>query len=43
MVAAGHGMLGISLAPATGKLVSQILAGQAPFMDPAPLRIERFS
>ncbi len=43
MVAGGHGMLGISLAPATGKLVSQLMTGKAPFMDPAPLRIERFS
>lgn len=43
MVAAGHGMLGISLAPATGKLVSQLVTGEPPFMDPGPLRIERFS
>ena len=43
MVAAGHGMLGISLAPATGKIASQLIAGETPFMDPAPLRIDRFS
>ncbi|RLB15739.1 MAG: FAD-dependent oxidoreductase [Deltaproteobacteria bacterium] len=43
MVAAGHGVLGISLAPATGKLVSQLLTDETPFMDPRPLRIERFS
>jgi len=43
MVAAGHGMLGISLAPATGKLVSQLLTGETPFMDHTPLGIERFS
>jgi D-amino-acid dehydrogenase len=43
IVAAGHGMLGISLAPATGKIVSQLAAGESPFMDLFPLRIERFS
>jgi len=43
MVAAGHGMLGISLAPATGKLVSQIMTGETPFMDPTSLRVDRFS
>jgi D-amino-acid dehydrogenase len=43
IVAAGHGMLGISLAPATGKIVSQLATGKTPFMDLFPLRIERFS
>jgi D-amino-acid dehydrogenase len=43
VVAGGHGMLGISLAPATGKLVSQLMTGKTPFMDATPLRIARFT
>lgn len=42
IVAAGHGMLGISLGPVTGKLVSQIIAGESPSVDLKPLRLERF-
>jgi D-amino-acid dehydrogenase len=42
IVAAGHGMLGISLGPVTGKLVSQILVGESPAVDIRPLRLERF-
>ncbi len=41
-VAAGHNMLGLSMAPATGKLVSQMLAGEDPFIDPRPYRMSRF-
>jgi len=42
IVAAGHGMLGISLAPITGKIVSQLAANQTPAIDIAALGIERF-
>ena len=42
VIATGHGMLGVSQAPATGKLVAQILSGQRPFLDPDLVRIERF-
>ncbi len=42
IVAAGHGMLGVSTAPATGKLVSQLAAGQRPLTDLAPLGLGRF-
>ena len=42
IIAAGHGMLGISLAPITGKIVSQLASEQTPAMDMAGLRIERF-
>jgi glycine/D-amino acid oxidase-like deaminating enzyme len=35
-------MLSISLAPITGKIVSQLASGQTPAMDTAALRIERF-
>jgi D-amino-acid dehydrogenase len=41
--ATGHGMLGVSLAPATGKLVAQLIAGQPPLIDLAPFSIERFN
>jgi len=43
IVAAGHGMLGVSTAPATGKIVSQVAMGQRPLTDLAPLGLERFS
>ena len=42
IIAAGHGMLGISLAPITGKIVSQLASHQTPDIDIEALRIERF-
>ncbi len=42
IIAAGHGMMGISLAPISGKIVSQLSAGQTPAIDLTALRIERF-
>jgi len=42
IIATGHGMLGISLSPVTGKLVSQIVSGEEPEVDITPLRAERF-
>jgi D-amino-acid dehydrogenase len=42
IIAAGHGMLGISLAPITGKIVAQLAANQTPAIDLTALRIERF-
>ena len=41
-LAAGHCMLGVSMAPATGKLVAALLGGEKPFLDPRPYRINRF-
>jgi D-amino-acid dehydrogenase len=41
-VAAGHNMLGLTMAPATGKLVSELIAQRTPHIDPAPYRISRF-
>jgi glycine/D-amino acid oxidase-like deaminating enzyme len=35
-------MLGISLAPITGKIVAQLASDQTPDMDIEALRIERF-
>jgi D-amino-acid dehydrogenase len=42
ILATGHGMLGVSLGPVTGKLVSQIAAGEPPLIDLHPFRAERF-
>jgi D-amino-acid dehydrogenase len=43
IVAAGHNMLGLSMAPATGKLVRELIAGGAPHLDPAPYSLARFN
>ena len=42
IIATGHGMKGISLAPITGKLVSQLAADEQPQIDLTALRVERF-
>jgi glycine/D-amino acid oxidase-like deaminating enzyme len=42
LIAAGHNMLGVSMAPATGKLVAELLAGVAAHIDPAPYSAARF-
>jgi D-amino-acid dehydrogenase len=41
LIAAGHNMLGLSMAPATGKLVAELLAGGPTHVDPAPYRLAR--
>lgn len=41
LVAAGHGMLGVSMAPATGLLVAQLASGQVPTIDPRPYGVRR--
>ena len=41
-IAAGHNMLGLSMAPATGKLVAELLGGEKPFLEPRPYQISRF-
>lgn len=38
----GHGHIGLTLAGITGKLVSELVSGQAPSVDLAPLRANRF-
>jgi D-amino-acid dehydrogenase len=40
-VAAGHNMLGLSMAPATGKLVAELVGGEAPHIDPKPFSLGR--
>lgn len=42
LIAAGHNMLGVSMSPATGKLVAELLDGQKPHIDPAPYSRRRF-
>ncbi len=41
-VASGHSMLGVSLATGTGKLLSELMTGVTPHVDPAPFRASRF-
>ncbi len=42
IVAAGHAMIGVSLGPITGSLVAQLVAGETPEIDVAPLSPDRF-
>jgi D-amino-acid dehydrogenase len=42
ILAAGHGMLGLSMAPGTGKLVAELATRASPHVDPAPYRVNRF-
>jgi D-amino-acid dehydrogenase len=42
LIAAGHNMLGLSMAPATGKLVAEILNGATPHIDLGPYAPTRF-
>lgn len=41
-VATGHGHDGMSGAPATGRLVAELLTGTKPHIDPAPYGLDRF-
>ena len=38
----GHAHQGFTLGPATGRLLAEMMTGDAPFVDPAPFRAERF-
>jgi len=38
----GHGSLGLTLGPSTGRLVAEMMDGALPFVDPQPYRAERF-
>ena len=42
LLATGHGMLGITTAPATGRLVAEMIGGEPPHIDPGPFGIRRF-
>jgi D-amino-acid dehydrogenase len=41
-IAAGHNMLGVSMAPATGKLIAELVGGDEPHIDPRPFSVMRF-
>jgi len=43
ILAAGHNMLGLSMAPATGRLVAELLDGREPHLDPRPYSPARFN
>jgi D-amino-acid dehydrogenase len=38
----GHAHQGFSLGPTTGRLLAEMMTGDAPFVDPTPFRAERF-
>lgn len=42
LIAAGHSMLGLSMAPATGKLIAELLSGDKPHVEPGPYAVTRF-
>lgn len=41
-LAYGHAHWGLTLGPATGRLIAELITGATPFCDPAPYRVERF-
>jgi D-amino-acid dehydrogenase len=41
-LAYGHGHWGLSLGPATGRLIAEMMTGVTPFCDPAPYAADRF-
>jgi D-amino-acid dehydrogenase len=42
LLATGHGMLGITMSAATGRMVAEIACGTTPFVDPTPYALQRF-
>ena len=43
LIAAGHNMLGVSMSPATGKLVAELLSGVVPHLDASRYTLARFT
>ncbi len=41
-LATGHNMLGLSLAPSTGRLLTELMIGEVPHIDPQPFSPSRF-
>lgn len=39
----GHAHQGLTLGPTTGRMLSEMMAGETPFVDPTPYRAERFA
>jgi D-lysine oxidase len=42
-LAFGHGHVGLTLGPATGRLIAEMMTGAQPFCDPVPFAAERFA
>jgi D-amino-acid dehydrogenase len=42
-LAIGHAHWGLTLGPATGRMIAEMIAGEQPFCDPAPYRADRFN
>jgi D-amino-acid dehydrogenase len=42
-LAYGHAHWGLTLGPATGRLLAEMMMGKEPFCDPSPYRAERFT
>ena len=42
VLATGHGMIGVSLGPASGKVVAEMVLGEEPSLDPNLFRADRF-
>jgi D-amino-acid dehydrogenase len=42
-LAFGHAHWGLTLGPATGRLLADMMTGATPFCDPAPYRATRFN
>jgi D-amino-acid dehydrogenase len=42
LIAAGHNMFGLSMAPATGKLAAEMLSDLSPHINTRPYRVRRF-
>jgi D-amino-acid dehydrogenase len=42
VIAAGHGMIGMATATASGKLAAELASGQTPHIDPSPYSLRRF-
>jgi D-amino-acid dehydrogenase len=42
-LAVGHAHWGLTLGPATGRMIAEMVSGEPPFCDPGPYRAERFS
>jgi D-amino-acid dehydrogenase len=38
----GHAHHGLTLGPVTGRLISEMIVGEKPFVDPSPYRADRF-
>ncbi len=41
-LATGHNMLGLSLAPATGRLIAELITGEKSYIDVSPFSPLRF-